>query len=54
MREWDLGMRPDEIAYAKAHGVPVAQSIEKPYSIDDNLWGRAIEAGVLELSLIHI
>ena len=30
------------------HGVPVSQSIEKPYSIDDNLWGRAIEAGVLE------
>lgn len=48
VREWDLGMRPDEIAYAKQHGVPVAQSIEKPYSIDDNLWGRAIEAGVLE------
>lgn len=48
VREWDLGMRPDEIAYAQAHGVPVAQSIEKPYSIDDNLWGRAIEAGALE------
>ena len=48
VREWDLGMRPDEIAYAKEHGVPVAQSVEKPYSIDDNLWGRAIEAGVLE------
>lgn len=48
VREWDLGMRPDEIAYAKEHGVPVEQSIEKPYSIDDNLWGRAIEAGVLE------
>ena len=48
VREWDLGMRPDEIAYAKKHGVPVTQSIEKPYSIDDNLWGRAIEAGVLE------
>ncbi len=48
VREWDLGMRPDEIAYAKKHGVPVAQSVEKPYSIDDNLWGRAIEAGVLE------
>ncbi len=48
VREWDLGMRPDEIAYAKKHGVPVGASIEKPYSIDDNLWGRAIEAGVLE------
>ena len=48
VREWDLGMRPDEIAYAEAHGVPVGASMEKPYSIDDNLWGRAIEAGVLE------
>lgn len=48
VREWDLGMRPDEIAYAKKHGVPVDACIEKPYSIDDNLWGRAIEAGVLE------
>lgn len=48
VREWDLGMRPDEIAYAKAHGVPVPVSLDKPYSIDDNLWGRAIEAGVLE------
>ncbi len=48
VREWDLGMRPDEIAYAEKHGVPVCQSIEKPYSIDDNLWGRAIEAGALE------
>ena len=48
VREWDLGMRPDEIAYAIKHGVPVGASIEKPYSIDDNLWGRAIEAGVLE------
>lgn len=48
VREWDLGMRPDEIAYAKAHGVPVGASLEKPYSIDDNLWGRAIEAGALE------
>lgn len=48
VREWDLGMRPDEIAYAQKHGVPVDQSIAKPYSIDDNLWGRAIEAGVLE------
>ena len=48
MREWDLGMRPDEIAYAKEHGVPVPVTNEAPYSIDDNLWGRAIEAGVLE------
>lgn len=33
---------------AAAHGVPVKATTDKPYSIDDNLWGRAIECGVLE------
>jgi argininosuccinate synthase len=40
--------RDEEIAYALAHGIPVEATAEKPYSIDDNLFGRAIEAGVLE------
>jgi len=40
--------RPDAIAYAHAHGIPISSSVEKPYSIDANLWGRSIEAGVLE------
>jgi argininosuccinate synthase len=40
--------RPDAIAYAQAHGVPVAQTAAKPYSVDANLWGRSIEAGILE------
>jgi len=40
--------RDQEIAYALARGIPVEASAEKPYSIDDNLFGRAIEAGVLE------
>jgi argininosuccinate synthase len=40
--------RPEAIAYAQAHGVPVAQTAAKPYSVDANLWGRSIEAGVLE------
>jgi argininosuccinate synthase len=40
--------RPDAIAYAQAHGVPVAHTAAKPYSVDANLWGRSIEAGVLE------
>jgi argininosuccinate synthase len=40
--------RDEEIAYAVARGIPVEASTEKPYSIDDNLLGRAIEAGVLE------
>jgi argininosuccinate synthase len=47
LREQPLS-RPDAIAFAKEHGVPVAHTQEKPYSIDANLWGRSIEAGVLE------
>lgn len=48
VREWDLKTRPEEIEWARAHGVPVGATKENPYSIDDNLWGRAIECGVLE------
>jgi argininosuccinate synthase len=48
VRGWNLLTREDEMAYAKANGVPVAATVESPYSIDDNLWGRAIECGVLE------
>jgi argininosuccinate synthase len=40
--------REDEIAYALARGIPVTQTVESPYSIDENLFGRSIEAGVLE------
>ncbi|MEO6990341.1 MAG: argininosuccinate synthase [Candidatus Baltobacteraceae bacterium] len=40
--------RPDAIAYARERGIPVASTTAKPYSIDANLWGRSIEAGVLE------
>jgi argininosuccinate synthase len=40
--------RDEEIAYAQARGIPVEASQGSPYSIDDNLFGRAIEAGVLE------
>ncbi|HEY0395620.1 MAG TPA: argininosuccinate synthase [Candidatus Elarobacter sp.] len=40
--------RPDAIAYAQAHGVPISHTAAKPYSVDANLWGRSIEAGVLE------
>ncbi|WP_139650513.1 argininosuccinate synthase [Raoultibacter phocaeensis] len=48
VREWDLKTRPQEIDWALAHGVPVPATKDNPYSIDDNLWGRAIECGVLE------
>ena len=48
VREWNLLTRPDEIEWAQAHGVEVGATKDSPYSIDDNLWGRAIECGVLE------
>src|SRR5271163_1036242 len=47
LREKPLS-RPDAIAFAQANGVPVSSTVAKPYSIDANLWGRSIEAGVLE------
>ena len=48
VREWDLKTRPQEMDWAAAHGVEVPTTKKSPYSIDDNLWGRAIECGVLE------
>ena len=46
-REWGM-TREEEIAYAKRYAIPVPSTLAKPYSTDDNLWGRSIEAGVLE------
>ena len=46
-RVWGM-TRPDEIEYARARGIPVPATVESPYSTDENLWGRAIECGVLE------
>jgi argininosuccinate synthase len=40
--------RDEEIDYALARRIPVEAKQDKPYSIDDNLFGRAIEAGILE------
>jgi len=40
--------RDEEIEYALAKGIPVVQTVASPYSIDENLFGRAIEAGALE------
>jgi argininosuccinate synthase len=48
VREWDLHTREQEMEYAEARGIPVPTTKKSPYSIDDNLWGRAIECGVLE------
>lgn len=40
--------REEEIDYARARGIPVPVTRRSPYSVDENLWGRSIEAGVLE------
>jgi argininosuccinate synthase len=47
VREW-CWSREDEILYAQKHGIPVPVTVGNPYSVDQNLWGRSIEAGVLE------
>src|SRR5208283_2972743 len=46
-REWVMN-RPQTIAYAKKFNIPLPVTLEKPFSIDENLWGRSIECGVLE------
>ncbi|MEQ7140253.1 argininosuccinate synthase [Enterococcus casseliflavus] len=47
VREWKWS-REEEIAYAAEKGVPIPADLNNPYSIDQNLWGRACECGVLE------
>jgi argininosuccinate synthase len=46
-REWGM-TREEEIAYAHEHGVPVDATKASPYSVDENLWGRSVECGILE------
>jgi argininosuccinate synthase len=48
VRDWAMS-RPEAIAHAEKHGIDLDWiSADKPYSVDQNLWGRTIEAGVLE------
>jgi argininosuccinate synthase len=47
IREWNLS-RDEEIKYAEKNGIPIPVSLNRPYSVDQNLWGRSIEAGILE------
>ncbi|EGQ2723882.1 argininosuccinate synthase [Staphylococcus pseudintermedius] len=47
VREWGWS-REEEIDYAKKHNIPVPIGKASPYSIDQNLWGRSNECGVLE------
>ncbi len=47
VREWNMP-RDEEIKYAEEHGIPISVSSKKPYSTDENLWGKSSECGVLE------
>ncbi|MFA5112955.1 MAG: argininosuccinate synthase [Candidatus Margulisiibacteriota bacterium] len=47
-REWELGGREEEIAYAREHHIPVPVTKKKPYSSDRNLWHISYEGGILE------
>ncbi|MEM2109391.1 MAG: argininosuccinate synthase [Candidatus Odinarchaeota archaeon] len=44
---WGIS-RSDSIKYAEKHGIPVPVTVKTPYSVDENLWGRSIECGILE------
>jgi len=47
MREWRM-TREEEIDYARENDIPIPIKKESPYSIDENLWGRSCECGILE------
>ena len=47
VREWSM-TRDNEIAYAAEHGIPIPITNASLYSVDQNLWGRSIECGILE------
>ncbi|MFP7702679.1 argininosuccinate synthase [Bacillus velezensis] len=47
VREWQWS-REEEIEYAASRGIPIPINLDSPYSIDQNLWGRANECGILE------
>jgi argininosuccinate synthase len=47
VRDWGWS-REVEIEYAKENDIPIPVNLDNPYSIDQNLWGRACECGVLE------
>lgn len=47
VRVWGLS-REDSIDYAKRHDIPITATKKSPYSVDQNLWGRTVECGILE------
>ncbi len=48
VREWEFKSREEEIQYARKHHIPIDVTKKSPFSIDKNLWGVSVEAGVLE------
>ena len=48
VRDWEFKSREEEIEYAHIHKIPIDVTKKKPYSIDRNIWGISIEAGILE------
>ncbi|MBI3312822.1 MAG: argininosuccinate synthase [Candidatus Omnitrophica bacterium] len=48
LRQWEFKSREEEIEYARENKIPVDATKASPYSIDKNIWGIAIEAGILE------
>jgi len=48
VRDWEFKSREEEIEYARMYNIPIDVTKKKPYSIDRNIWGISIEAGVLE------
>jgi len=53
LREWEFKSREEEIAYCEKHGIPVSATKKNPYSIDENIWGTAVECGVLEDPMVE-
>ena len=47
-REWNLHSRTDCINYACNHDIPIPVTVDKPYSIDRNIWHISFEGGILE------
>ena len=47
VRVWGF-TRADSMAYAERFGIPITASHDKPYSVDENIMGRAIECGAIE------
>lgn len=53
LREWEFKTREEEIEYARNREIPIDVTKKSPYSIDKNIWGIAIEAGILENPMVE-